>query len=62
MDPTNWVGNRRGARTEAKMISVLLAIVAGVLCGRWLGQQEPSKVATQKVRVGDLRRSTQGRR
>jgi len=44
------------------MISVLLAIVAGVLCGHWLGKQEPPKVATQKVRVGDLRRGVQSRR
>ena len=62
MDSADWVGNRRGARTEAKMISVLLAIVAGVVFGRWLGKQEPAKVATQKVRIGDLRRSIQVRR
>jgi hypothetical protein len=44
------------------MMSVLLAIVAGVVFGRWLGKQEQPKVATQKVRVGDLRRSMQVRR
>ena len=44
------------------MISVLLAIVAGVVCGRWLGQQKTAKMTPQKVRVDDLRRSMHSRR
>ncbi len=47
---------------EAKMVSVLLAIVAGVVCGRWLGKLEQPKIAAQKVRVTDLRRRLQTRR
>jgi hypothetical protein len=44
------------------MISVLLAIVAGVVFGRWLGSQQTQKPASIKVRVGDLRRRVQVRR
>lgn len=44
------------------MVSVLLAVVAGMLFGRWLGTQQVTKPATQKARVGDLRRSMAGRR
>jgi uncharacterized membrane-anchored protein YhcB (DUF1043 family) len=47
---------------EAKMVSVLLAIVAGVVCGRLLGKLDQPKVASQKVRVNDLRRRLQTRR
>jgi hypothetical protein len=39
------------------MLSVLLAVVMGALVGRWLGSQAQPKLASQKVRVGDLRRT-----
>ena len=44
------------------MVSVLLAIVAGVIFGRWLGSQSSPKPASVKVRMGDLRRHVQSRR
>jgi hypothetical protein len=42
---------------EQTMLSVLLAVVMGALVGRWLGSQAQPKLASQKVRVGDLRRT-----
>ena len=39
------------------MLSMLLAMVAGALFGRWIGSWEPNKVAPQKIRTGDPRRS-----
>ncbi len=44
------------------MISMLLAVVAGVLFGRWMGSLEAPQPATLKVRVDDLRRKLQPRR
>ena len=44
------------------MVTVLLAILAGVVFGRWLGSQQIQKPASLKVRVGDLRRRVQVRR
>lgn len=43
------------------MVSLVLAVIAGMLFGRWLGTQQVPKPAPQKVRVGDLRRSMAGR-
>ena len=44
------------------MISFIVAVAAGVLFGRWLGQQRVQQPASIKVRTGDLRRSVQLRR
>jgi hypothetical protein len=44
------------------MLSVLLAVIAGVLFGRWLGVTQMPKPASQRVRVGDLRRRVPGHR
>ncbi len=44
------------------MLSVLLAVLAGALFGRWLGYLQQPKTAPQKVRVSDLRRRVQMRR
>jgi hypothetical protein len=44
------------------MLSVLLAVIAGAVFGRWLGQVQASKPVLQRVRVGDLRRGTPNRR
>jgi hypothetical protein len=44
------------------MISMLLAVVAGAVFGRWMGSLQPPKGAMQKVRAGDLRRHVQTRR
>jgi hypothetical protein len=44
------------------MLSVLLAVLAGVMFGRLLGTIEPQKPAAQKVRVDDLRRRVIRRR
>ncbi len=54
--------NGYGLNLEANMISMLLAVVAGILFGRWLGGMEAPQPATQKVRVSDLRRKLQTRR
>jgi hypothetical protein len=44
------------------MLSVLLAVIAGVLFGRWFGAVQMPKPASQRVRVGDLRRRAHGQR
>ncbi len=44
------------------MISMLLAVVVGVLSGRWMGSLEAPQPAPQRVRVDDLRRKLQTRR
>ena len=44
------------------MITMLLAVVTGVVFGRWMGTLQAPKGAMQKVRANDLRRHVQTRR
>jgi hypothetical protein len=47
---------------EARMISFILAVAAGVVFGRWLGHTQAQQPASIKVRTGDLRRNVHLRR